>query len=243
MSYTARYLLSAALIFCSSYVFFHGWHLPKRDVEKATASDANVWTNPYPVSSPAHKEAREFNEWIQSNSELDQLSNGADELAKLELASQLKQKGLARLPTEVLEKYLPLVNKVLRSLDSKTCSEIVKGHISDSQLAIHTVQVIQSFSDAEAETWFATNESAIDAQLHNLPVTPVTKENIQLATLKLMASLPDNQSKAIISNLTNLKTANDRDICAALQTISSQVLLIPEPYRGYFVRLLFARKI
>jgi hypothetical protein len=243
MSYTARYLLSAALIFCSSYVFFHGWPLPKRDVEKATASDVKVWTNPYPVSSPAHKEAREFNEWIQSNSELDQLSNGADELAKLELASQLEAKGLDRLPTEMLERYLPLINKVLWSLDNKTCSDVAKREISGSQLATHTARIIETMSAAEAKTWFTTSQSAIDAQLRNLPIISVAKEDVQLAILKLAASLPDYRSKIFLSNLENIRTANDENRCATVRTVFSQTLLLPEPYQGYLARSLFSLKI
>lgn len=210
MNYTTRYLRSAALIFCSLFVFFHGCPFTKKhDVRKiaisenkvggANVNDPAVWMNPFSVLSPAHREFSEYRQWVLNNEKLAAASDMGRPTDRLMLSGQLAAKGFARLPTDSLEQHLPLVGKMLASLDTRTCSKFIKKGIPDSEFTAYAYPVMESFTDAEAKAWFLVNRSAIEAQLDGSRLIVLSTEDAKQGILKIAKSMYEPQSRAFIS--------------------------------------------
>ncbi|CAE6745364.1 hypothetical protein [Paraburkholderia haematera] len=255
-SYTTRYLRSAALLFWSLFIFFHGCPFTKkhaagkiavrdnreREVKvgntNVNVNDPAVWMNPYYVSSPIYREFNEYGQWLVTNRELAAASNTTRPADLLMLSGQLAAKGYARLPTDLLEQHLPLVGKILASLDPHTCSEFIRGRLSDIELNDYAYPVMNTFSDTEAKAWFLTSKSAVIAQLHGSPPIVLSTENATQGILKIAKSMSEPQAKAFISGLANLKNESNEDACATARTLYFKGDSLPEPYRGYMARLL-----
>jgi hypothetical protein len=256
MSYTTRYLRAAALLFCSLFIFFHGCPFTKkheagrivirdnreREVKvgntNVNVNDPAVWMNPYSGSSPIYREFNEYRQWLLNNKELAAASDTTRPTDLLMLSGQLAAKGYARLPTDLLEQHLPLVGKILVSLDPHTCGEFIRGRLPDIELKDYAYPVMNTFSDAEAKAWFLTSKSAVIAQLHGSPPIVLSTENATQGILKIAKSMSEPQAKAFISGLTNLKTGTNEDACATARTLYLKGDSLPEPYRGYMARLL-----
>lgn len=259
-SYTTRYLRSAALLFCSLFISFHGCPFTNKHAARKIAvrdnsergikvgntnvnADRAVWMNPYSVSSPIYREFNEYGQWLVTNRELAAASNTTRPADLLMLSGQLAAKGYARLPTDLLEQQLSLVGKILASLDPHTCSEFIRGRLSDIELNEYAYPVMNTFSDTEAKAWFLTSKSAVIAQLHGSPPIVLSTENATQGILEIAKSMSEPQAKAFISGLANLKTERDEDACATARTLYLKGDSLPEPYRGYMARLLPTMKI
>ncbi|NYH26324.1 hypothetical protein [Paraburkholderia bryophila] len=214
----------------------------REEITTASNSTANGWGNPFPASSPAYREAEKYHHWLMTGKNLD-IARGTTGSFEHSIAlGQLVAKGMARLPTALLEEDLPVLAKILNSLDDKVCSSLLRGELSLSDLGPHAYPVMDLFSDAEAKTWFATNRAAIEAQLNNLPAVTLTKEHAKQAILNLATSLPGDRSQSFLLELAGLRTASDHKACATIQTLYSQSASLSEPYRGYMARLLLTGK-
>jgi hypothetical protein len=258
MNYTTRYLRSAALIFCSLFLFFHGCPFTKKhDVRKISAvsskvsdartsdgdaNDPNVWVNPYSASSPIYSEFDEFRKWVLNNRKLAAVSGTARPGDLLRLSGRLEAQGIPRLPTDLLEKRLSSVNKILASLDTRMCSKLIKGGISAPEFTAYASSIMESFDDEEAKAWFLVNKAAIEAQLDGSPLIVLPTEDATRGILKIAKSMYEPQSKAFISGLAGLKTESNEDACATVRILYSKGNSLPEPYRGYIARMLLTGK-
>jgi hypothetical protein len=204
----------------------------------AVATGARVWSNPFSVSSPAYREAEDYHQWMLSNKKLDRTVSGGRETDRLQSAAQIMSKGMPRLPTALLEQYLPLVGRVLASLDTDNCGAFVKGTLSASKLMEYGYPVIESFNSADAKTWFAINRSAIEAELDNSPLIVLTSVDAIRGVLMIKKSLPDSQSRLFISGLAGLKTEDNDKACTTIRILFYKGESLSEPYRGYIARLL-----
>jgi hypothetical protein len=248
MKLTTRFLLSAIMVICAATVFIHGCHQkPKQGVSETAVrggkvSDAPVWINPFSKTSPIYREAEEFHQWLLDNRTLADEVGTAGPVDKLILAGQLATKGLARLPTELLEQRLPLVGRMLASLDTHTCSRFIRGEIPDSEFISYAAPVMESFTDAEAKAWFTVNGSAIEAQLSNAPILVLSTENAKQAIFQIAKSMQEPEHSAFGSGLAGLQTESDEDACATARTLYLKGNSLAEPYRGYMARLLLTGK-
>ena len=241
MKSVTKFLLGVVIIFFVMIAFFGGRNLTSKiQVEKASSDDPASWMNPYTSSSPMHREFDQYRQWILNNEKLATFSGMARPTDRLTLSGQLATKGFARLPTDLLEQHLPLVGKMLTSLDTRTCSNFIKYGISDSDFSAYAYPIMNSFNDTEAKAWFLVNRSAIEAQLNGSPFIESSMENIKQAIFKISKLMSESQSRAFISRLGNLKNENDEDACSTARTLYIEGNLLPEPYRGYMARLLLA---
>ncbi len=76
---------------------------------------------------------------------------------------------MPRLPTQLLEQRLSSVNKILPSLDTHTCSTLIKGGLNSADFTTQAASVMNSFDADEAKAWFAVGRAAIKAQLNESP--------------------------------------------------------------------------
>ncbi|WP_234480338.1 hypothetical protein [Paraburkholderia nemoris] len=248
MKLTTRFLLSAIVVICVATAFFHGCHQkPKKGVNETAVRDvmvrdATVWTNPFSKTSPIYREAEEFHQWLLDNRTLADEVDAAGSVDKLMLAGQLATKGLARLPTDLLEQRLPLVGRMLASLDTHTCSRFIRGEIPDSEFISYAAPIMESFSAAEAKAWFTVNGSAIKAQLGNAPILVLSTENAKQAIFQIAKSMQEPEHSAFGSGLAGLQTESDEDACATARTLYLKGNSLAEPYRGYMARLLLTGK-
>ncbi|RFU44923.1 hypothetical protein [Paraburkholderia sp. DHOC27] len=208
----------------------------------SVSSDLSITINPYAASSPIHHEFDEFRKWVLDNKKLATLSDSTSPGHLLRLSGQLEAQGIARLPTELLEQRFSSVNKILASLDTHTCSMLVKGSFDLPEFMSQATPVMELFSDAEAKAWIAVNKAAIEAQLEGSPIIVLPIEDATRSVLKIAKSMYEPDSKVFISELTKLKTANDEDACAMARTLYSRGNSLPEPYRGYMARMLLTGK-
>ncbi|MFL9887816.1 hypothetical protein PQR66_32660 [Paraburkholderia agricolaris] len=236
-----RFLFILVVICCALTAFFRGCHpTPKHDVKETTVSNATALSNPFSVSSPAYRQLAEFRQWLLTNKNLEVASGSASPIDRIKLSGQLGAKGMARLPTFFLEQYMPVMGKILNSLDDAACSNFLRGKMSLTDFQPRAIPVIESFNEADAKAFFAVTKSAIDAQLDDLPIIVLPKEEAKQSILKIAASLPADKSKSFLAKLAHLKTESDADVCATVRILFSQGALLSEPYRGYVARLLLS---
>ncbi|MBK5053012.1 hypothetical protein [Paraburkholderia domus] len=253
MSYKKKCLGISALIITSLAAFFLGCLFTKKhDAGKTTIgddkisnlilNDPNAWINPYSASSPIHREFDEFKTWMLNNRKLATLSDSTNPSHLLRLSGQLQAKGVPRLPTDLLEQRLSSVSKILPSLDTHLCSTLLKGGFSTTEFMVQASSAMESFNDEEAKAWFLVNKAAIEAQLDGLPLVVLSTEDATRGIVEIAKSMYGPQSRAFISGLTGLKTANDEDTCTTVRILYTKGNSLPEPYRGYMARWLLTGK-
>ncbi|MFL9866671.1 hypothetical protein PQR67_21055 [Paraburkholderia fungorum] len=198
--------------------------------DNTNSKDPAASFNPFPVSSPMHREFDEYRTWVLDNRKLAALSGSAGPGHLLRLSGQLAVKGLPRLPTDLLEQRLSAVSRILPSLDTHMCSMFLKGGINATEFIVQASPVMESFSDDEAKAWFAVNKAAIEAQLDGSPLIVLSTEDATRGVLKITRSMYEPESTAFISGLTGLKTANDEDACATVRILYSKGNTLSEPY-------------
>lgn len=194
--------------------------------------------NPYPISSPAHRERGRILEWLMANEKLGLAAATPSLPDRSKLAAQLMGRGMGRLSDDLLEKYLPIVSKLLASLDDTSCGKFVKGSLSPSEVSNKINNIISGFSDAEANTWFAVEKSAIEAELNGTPLITITNEELQDGILKLAASLPDQQGRELLLKLQGYPAASYNEACVTARILYSRGSALAEPYRGHVARSL-----
>jgi hypothetical protein len=232
-------LLCITTVACVAAAFIYAHHLAfKRDAEKIAKNDPFLWTNPFSKSSPAYSEFNEYRQWALNNTKLTTAGDVKRPADRFTLAGHLAAEGYARLPTELLEQQLPLVGKMLESLDTHMCSRFIKQGIPDSEFIEYALPVMNAFSDIEAKTWFQGNKSAIEAQLDGSPVIVLSDSDAKLAILKLSKAMYKPQASVFMAALANLSKATDEDACSAARTLYLLGNTLPEPYRGHLARIL-----
>jgi hypothetical protein len=82
--------------------------------------------NPYPIGSPVRLEHENYLDWLMENTQLGRSAAPPSLLDRQTLASRLMANGMGRLPDGPLEKYLPLVSKIVDSLDEESCGKFVE---------------------------------------------------------------------------------------------------------------------
>lgn len=204
----------------------------------AQNSQEDGWTNTLSVSSPAYREAEKYHQWLLNNKKLEIANGSAGPIEKLNLSGRLGAKGMARLPTDLLEQNFPLVGRVLASLQDHICGNFIRGSASASEFKNYAFPVLESFNDADAKIWFETNRAAVEAMLNDSPNIILPKEKAKQGILKIAESLPATQSRAFLSGLAALRTVNDAEACATARTLFDKGASLPEPYLGYMARLL-----
>lgn len=157
---------------------------------------------------------------------------------RLNYAAPLVRKGLARLPDDLLEKYLPLMNRLLISLSDVECGKFVRNELSAAELRGDTTRVVAAFSAEDAHTWYAVLKSAIEAALDNDPVITITTQDANDGIRTLAGTLPDGQGATFLLKLRRLQTANDSGACSTARILYSHWSALPEPHRGHMARLL-----
>ncbi|MGF6238381.1 hypothetical protein P3T42_000106 [Paraburkholderia sp. GAS38] len=203
-----------------------------------TVNDATVWLNPFSKSSPIYHEAELFHFWLLDNQKLANELGAIAPGDKLRLSGQMINKGMARLPTVLLEQRLVSVNKILASLDPHMCGKYIKGEMPDSEFQSYAYPVMESFDSTEAKAWFFVNKSALEAELEkSAPIVLSTEEMLQ-GIKKIAQSIDQPQSREFVSGLSNLNTESDEVACATARTLYVKGSSLPEPYRGYIARLL-----
>jgi hypothetical protein len=236
-----RFLLGIAVLICAATILLRGCHLTsKHDVEKTAISDASVWLNPFSKSSLAYRDGEEFHQWLLDNRKLADEIGAVGPIDKLLLSAHLENKGMARLPTGLLEQRLSSVNKILASMDTPMCSKYIKGKMPESEFQHYAFPVIESFSDVERKAWFFVNKSAIEAQLDRSPIIVLSTENAKQTILKIAGSMDEPQSRAFLSGLARLQTESDEEACEMARNLYVRGNSLPEPYRGYVARMLLA---
>lgn len=194
--------------------------------------------NPFPTSSPAYLEEEEFLKWQMANEKLGLAAATPSLQDRLNYAAPLVRKGLARLPDDLLEKYLPLMSRLLLSLSDAECGKFVRSELSAAELRSDTTRVVAAFSTGDAHTWFAVLKSAIEAGLDNDPVITITTQDANNSIRKLADTLPGIQGETFLLKLRRLQTANDSEACSTARTLYSHWSALPEPHRGHMARLL-----
>ncbi|WP_454825482.1 hypothetical protein [Paraburkholderia xenovorans] len=241
MKSTTKFLFGTAVVICTTAVFFRGSHpAPENAVEKTPVAAAT--TNSFSTSSAAYRETVNFNQWLAQNKKLESARNSTSPADQINLVGRLGAEGMARLPTAVLEAYMPLMKKILDGLNDKECSDFVTGRMSITDFSSRTFPLLESLTDTERKAFFSITKSAINARLDNLPFVLVSQENAKEALLKVAASLPADESNTFLHNLVNLRTASNTDTCATVRTMFSKGVLLPEPFRGNLARLILSGK-
>lgn len=221
--------------------FFHEKTEPATHPVVVTEQDGK-WKNPFLKSSPAYYEAEKFFAWLLANKKLDDAVGTGSQLDRFNYVSALGPRGMPRLSDELIEKFVPLMEKMLYSLGDDECANLLRGKVAFSDLQAHELPVLGSFNATEAQSWFLVTRSAIDAQLNNLPVIPLPKETARAGVFKIAGSLPPVDGKLFLSHLANLQQENDNNVCSAVRTMFAGTPLLPEPYRAAVARMLVAGK-
>lgn len=234
MSKTVKTIWVAAAIAITSICFA----FVIRD-QSNPASDSQIAAfNPYPIGSPARREQEKYLDWLMENAQLGRAAASPMLLDRQQLASRLMATGMGRLPNDLLEKYLPLVSKIVDSLDEESCGKFMKRELPKAQFVSSANAVIGAFKAEEAERWFSVEKSAIQADLDGVPVVPINGEQTLHDLMKLAASLPGNQSAEFLLRLRKFPTASYSEACTVTRTLLSQGSRLDEPYRGRVARLL-----
>lgn len=234
MSKTVKTIWLAAAIaitsICSAFVI--------RDRSSSVPDTQIAAFNPYPIGSPARREQERYLDWLMENAQLGRAAASPGLLDRQRLASRLMATGMGRLPDNLLENYLPLVSKIVDSLDEESCGKFMKRELPKAQFVSSANAVIGAFDAEEAKTWFSVEKSAIQADLDGTPVVPINGEQTPYDLMKLAASLPGNQSAKFLLRLRKFSTASYGEACAVTRTLLSQGSRLDEPYRGRVARLL-----
>ncbi|CAH2902691.1 MAG: hypothetical protein PCALPYG88_6079 [uncultured Paraburkholderia sp.] len=228
MTKTVRVIFAAAAIGVAAVCF----PVVKHD-RPSSASDTQLASfNPYPIGSPARLEQEKFLHWQMENAQLGQTALTPALPDRQRLASRLMVAGMGRLPYALLERYLPLVSKILQSLDEESCGKFIKGQLPPAQFVSSANGVIGSFDADEANTWFSVAKSAIQADLDGKPIVPTQSQQTPDDLIRLADTLPGDQRAHFLRQLRRFPTANFRDACAIARTLYSQGSRLDEPYRG-----------
>ncbi|WP_454825485.1 hypothetical protein [Paraburkholderia xenovorans] len=238
MSKTAKTIWVAAAIAITSICFA----FVKRDRPSSASETQIAAFNPYPIGSPARLEQEKFLDWLMGNAQLGRAAASPGLVDRQKLASRLMATGMGRLPDDMLEKYLPLVSKIVESLDVESCGKFMKRELPQAQFVASANAVIGDFNADEANTWFSVEKSAIQADLNGEPVVPIDSEQTPYDLMKFAASLPGNQSAEFLLRLRRFPTASYGEACAVTRTLLSQGSRLNEPYRGRVARLLLTRQ-
>ncbi|MFM0253144.1 hypothetical protein [Paraburkholderia sediminicola] len=232
MTKTLKIILAAAAVGVAAICF------SVVKLEQVKSSNSARWMNPFSKQSAAYREAEKLHQWMLGNAKLTHATQNLEPADKLDFAGQLATKGRARLSTDLLEQRLPLVERVLRSLNARLCARFIRGEIPDRELIGYAIPVMESFSEAEAKAWFAVSEAAIEAELDGLPIIVLSTENAKQAIYQIRQSMYEPQGHAFGLGLASLETEGDQEACATAQTLYSKGNSLSEPYRGYMARLL-----
>ncbi|MFL9887815.1 hypothetical protein PQR66_32655 [Paraburkholderia agricolaris] len=211
-------------------------------LEQVKSSSSAHWINPLSKQSAAYGEAEKLHQWMRGNAKLTHATRSLKPADKLGFAGQLATNGLARLSTDLLEQRLPLVERVLGSLNTRLCARFIRGEIPDPELVDYAIPVMEAFSEAEAKAWFAVTKAAIEAELDGSAIIVLSTENAKQAIYQIRQSMYEPQAEAFGLGLASLQTEGDKEACATAQTLYSKGNSLPEPYRGYMARLLLTGK-
>ncbi|WP_143325799.1 hypothetical protein [Paraburkholderia ribeironis] len=169
---------------------------------------------------------------------MDSVVGSESDIDRLRSAGQLMSKGMPRLPTALLEQYLPLVGRILASMNTENCGDFIHGKLTTSKLMDYAYPIIESFDNNDAKTWFAFNRSAIDAELDTYPIIVLKNTDAMQGILMIAKSLPDSQHKSFMSDLAALTKESNDKACTTARILFYKGESLPEPYRGYIARLL-----
>jgi hypothetical protein len=150
------------------------------------------------------------------------------------LSRQLSRRGMHRLSDEQLLLCMTLRRKLLASVNSETCTAIVRDALTGARL----LRALEHLDGKDLASFFALSLDAVRAELQHVPPPRIVSEaEFPAAFGALLSALPPEQADRLAALLSQGPAhSSDEDVCWAERTFLQALLSLNEPYRGILTR-------
>jgi len=151
------------------------------------------------------------------------------------LASRLSSEGLLRLSDEQLIVQAHLLSEAISLADEETCAAQLLGPTPEQ-----AQQLLAKLSDASLREWSEISAEAFGASLRDAPRRPPSQAEIQEAFRRILASLPEAETKRLAAALGNPTTLDSADACWSVRVIYQSFVSLPTGQQALVARVLAA---
>lgn len=142
------------------------------------------------------------------------------------ITADLVRRGMPKLPEYLLVRRLGIYLALLNKSDVNFCAKIARG-INTTTDGKKLLSIMESLPESDVAAWMQISAAAIQTELKNLPVSPLSDQRIQVA----FESVTSNFSQQQLVSLENLifapQTVNDTSACQVAKDLYKAALNAP----------------
>jgi len=167
-------------------------------------------------------------------------TRGRSRTEVLEIAHELGFRGVSRLDDGSLATATGMLASILADVDASTCGRLVKGKLSNRDVA---AVVVGGFEKADPETldaWMDVLYAAASAELKGQQVLAPAARDVSGAMQLLLSRMSRQDAELLRHTLLGIRRANDEHACWAARTLYYYLLQLPDQARRDLTRAAFA---
>lgn len=167
-------------------------------------------------------------------------TRGRSRTEMLEIAHELGFRGVSRLDDDSLATATGMLASILADVDVSTCGRMVKGKLSNTDVA---AVVVRRFERADRETldgWMDVLYAAASAELTGRQVLPPAARDVSGAMQLLLSRMSRQDGELLRHTLLGIKRADDEHACWAARTLYYYLPQLPDQARRDLTRAAFA---
>jgi len=166
-------------------------------------------------------------------------TRGRSRTEVLEIAHELGFRGVSRLDDGSLATATGMLASILADVDASTCGRLVKGKLSNRDVA---AVVVGGFEKADPETldaWMDVLYAAASAELRDQHVLAPAARDVGGAMQQLLSRMSRQDAELLRHTLLGIKRADDEHACWAARTLYYYLPQLPDQARRDLTRAVF----
>ncbi|MGH8671556.1 MAG: hypothetical protein ACREUA_05900 [Burkholderiales bacterium] len=198
------------------------------------------YANPVAANSPLHKPFQKYLAKLAVSQQFqDLLRSTGSNRHPLTIGFDLAKQGMDRLDDASLDTRLRIVGDVIRTLDARTCSVMVRGNPQNPQeVQQGFFHALEQLGSATADEWLELSFNAMQAELNNVPLPATEDEKTRNAFAQLLAGMEPDASGKLDRILSNSDDFSDTENCWAGRTLYSEARKMQRDQRLIIARAL-----
>ncbi len=150
---------------------------------------------------------------------------------------QLELAGLMRVEDRVVVRRTRIYRGALEAATEPICAILARG-ASPAERTNVGILLVNELGPEELKAWADITVLAILSELHRLPESRPTTDEVQVAVNALLISLPPEERGLVQRALTEPAALSDAEVCRASRTFHRAVLALPAQLRARLARAL-----
>jgi len=166
-------------------------------------------------------------------------TRGRSRTEVLEIAHELGFRGVSRLDDDSLATATGMLASILADVDAPTCGRIVKGKLSNADVAAVVVRRFEKADPQTLDAWMDVLYAAASAELRDQHVLAPAARDVGGAMQQLLSRMSRQDAELLRHTLLGIKRADDEHACWAARTLYYYLPQLPDQARRDLTRAVF----